>query len=124
MGFSEWGVEIKSQAELERVKALVKAHNELKWGNPQRGEDLEFYAVLNFQGKKFALVCNGGGGQLTRLFVKQYPYKFASIYQPFEKPAGWREAGDYVWKKQKDGEPCPNNLFDIVGGVPQPQPTI
>lgn len=82
-GNSEWGIPIDEYNTLEKVRAV-----EGKFG-------LCFYSILNYRGTHYACLGNKGQRKEASQFLQT---QFHGILMPFQKPIGWSECHDYVWK--------------------------
>jgi hypothetical protein len=104
MGLSEWGIRITNRKEYADALRLINMHNE---SDPEEvGEDLEFYAVIKFEGALYMCCGNSGGRSYTSNFLERHDHTGLLIYHPFEKPPGWFECEDYVWESEGD-DCCP-----------------
>jgi hypothetical protein len=111
MGRSEWGFPLKDQANLDRVRALIVAHNALPFA--ARGETLRLTAVLRHAGCLYAVLTSAGGRTLTSTFIEA---SYAGVvYYPFDKPAWWGSCQSYAWRASVDEEALPES-FRVCGG--------
>ena len=96
MGKSEWGVLVRSQADMRTVVQLVLQHNMLK--EEDKGENLRMHSVIRYRGQLFLCLGNGGGADITTAFLNAHKPAHMTVLWPFDKPPGWNECTDYVWQ--------------------------
>jgi len=96
MGTSEWGIGLADAKQYQVLKELIEEHNK----SEEAGEELDFHCLLRFEGAIYACIGNSGGRELTSDFIQKHGYdnRFAKIFYPFEKPDGWYECKDSIWK--------------------------
>ena len=109
MGRSEYGILLKNITDFKNLLDVIKKHNEQKWPediseeDDTFGEKLEFGCILDFNGKIYACLGNGGGRTATcRFFTKNWN---EPILEPFDKPEGWFECEKYLWKNDQQQDP-------------------
>jgi hypothetical protein len=111
MGRSEWGFPLRDQADLDRVRALIVAHNALP--PRERGESLRMTAVLRHDGRLYAVLVNDGGRGCTSSFIEA---AYAGVaYYPFDKPTWWKSCQSYAWRASTADEQLPES-FRVCGG--------
>ena len=98
MGRSEWGVLVRSQADVDTANQLVKQHNESP--SDIKGEDLTIRGAIRFKGQVFLCIGNGGGEGYSTQFLNANKPAHMTILWPFDKPAGWIECQEYLWQRQ------------------------
>lgn len=112
MGFSEWGILIKSQDDIIHLLEIIKRHNEKEDSSQKYGESLTLYSIIEYEKKKYACIGNYGGRDLTSEYLFKNA-KFKKIYYPFEKPEGWfdNKKFKYLWQSKNI---IPNNLWNMI----------
>ena len=105
MGNSEFAFLLKDASDLHHWMSAIEAHNEC----PDAGETLVTSGVLNFVSRsrsarprapsgKYLLACNMGGRQATMEFMARRRGPGQVMLGAFDKPKGWRECTDFVWR--------------------------
>jgi hypothetical protein len=122
MGISEWGISIMDLKDFKKVRKVINNHNKLfnKSKNPYLvGEQLTIHSILKFNGRYYMILSNcGGRDSTTEYLIKKlkcidYIYEsdlldyytsqsYHILFQPFNKPEGWNECNDYIWKEGSD----------------------
>jgi hypothetical protein len=103
MGISEWGIQIKNQADLQHIIDLVKLHNECS-NQDIVGEELVLCAILKYNENLYVCLGNGGGRDLTSRFLRKNYSGKSEIYLPFNKPDWWHDTKNCIWRSSS-GKP-------------------
>ena len=124
MGFTSFAIRIQSPEDLAYWEDVIHKHNTHE--NPDEvGEELDMYAVLRWTTKSkaarpkvpsglYLLAGSGGGRSYTSAFLwKNRHSRDDVILGMDDKPAGWYECEDFVWKKDEENAVPPASIFDI-----------
>lgn len=94
MGNREYGVLIKTVAELHHLVAMVDEHNRQNAARVDTGSEDLYWGKAIINRRKLYICLHSGGGD-AEYWMKQYmrEHGFAlKVFWPFEKPNWWGEA--------------------------------
>lgn len=112
VGISEWGIYIASSEDYTRWMEIITLHNTQL--NRVETDLINKFLVLLFRGKKYLVFPTSYGRDATAKFLKERKGVGDIILWPHQKPVGWHECEDIIWKSTTAGELPPLNLLKIL----------
>jgi hypothetical protein len=103
MGRTEYAIKLTTINDAREVINAINNHNNCKdW--ERRGEYIYISGYLDFNDKCYMVAGNGGGRTMTsEWFDNYFPYTI-EWHGMCDKPNGWYECEDYIWKNEASGE--------------------